>query len=184
MVPDAGRVAAQGVGLNDAAVPPAVVPVIEGDFARARVTQGPARELGLHLGAPGAGLCLEGERLAEAVSRPVAYGRLPLAGCQFPEVRGSTPCSTTEGFGSRCGISDGPWARCDRPAADELLKPGSGDTHAGASGTGTEIDDGQVAGGNEAVDGATVDVQSGGDSRYGEQACRHGEVLGGAGGVG
>ncbi|MFF7986753.1 MarR family winged helix-turn-helix transcriptional regulator [Streptomyces sp. NPDC007901] len=51
--------------LDDAGVPPPVMPVTERDLAGPRVAQSTASELGLHIGAPRAGLRLERERLAE-----------------------------------------------------------------------------------------------------------------------
>lgn len=91
MVLDAGGVAAQRVGLDDAGVPPPVVPLAERHFTGPRIAHTSTGELGLHLGAPGARLGLEGEGFTEPVSCPVTYGRLPLAGLQLAQVRGTTP---------------------------------------------------------------------------------------------
>lgn len=57
--------------------------------------------------------------------------------------------------------------RKDRAAGDELVETGYGDTDARAPGAGAQVDDGEVACGDEAVDGATVDVQSGSDGGNG-----------------
>lgn len=106
--------------------------------------------------------CLEGERLAEPVSCPVAYGHLPLAGIQLAEVRGSSACSTVtgrDGPGSAAGRQ-----RYDGAAADELVEAGRRDPYTGPAWSGTEVDNRQVAGSDEAVDSAAVDVQ-GGDGR-------------------
>lgn len=94
VVLDVGGISSQGVGLDDSGVPPPVVPLAERHLTGPRVAHASAGELGLHLDAPGARLRLEGERLAEPVSDPVAYGRLPFAGLQLADVRGTTPCST------------------------------------------------------------------------------------------
>lgn len=101
VVLDAGGVTAQGVRLDYTSLPPAGVPRVERHLAGPRVPYGSAGEPGLHVGAPGAGLRLEGKRFAVAVSRPVADSRLPLAGLQFPEVRSSLlPLSRVDGLRS------------------------------------------------------------------------------------
>lgn len=55
----------------------------------------------------------------------------------------------------------------DGASADELIKTGRWDPYTGPARSGTEVDDRQVAGCDEAVDGPSVDVQGGGDGGYG-----------------
>lgn len=66
-------------------------------------------------------------------------------------------------MGSAAGCRHGNGA-----TAEELIKAGRWDPHTGAAWPGTEVDDRQVAGCDEAVDGPAVDVQGGGDGGYGQ----------------